>query len=82
MSQSDVRHLMESLGTADGIELLRVLAQRILQKLIEATDDGYLGTGLVIPHRRKPGRHDLPPRQQETQRLSPPDRARVEHVFV
>ena len=36
LSQHDLLRLMESLRTADGIEMIRVLAQRILQELIEA----------------------------------------------
>jgi hypothetical protein len=34
LSQHDLLRLMESLRTADGIELIRVVAQRILQELI------------------------------------------------
>lgn len=34
LSQHDLLRLMESLRTADGIELMRVLAQRILQELL------------------------------------------------
>ncbi|WP_316784092.1 hypothetical protein [Streptomyces sasae] len=36
LSPHDFLRLMESLRTADGIELVRALAQRILQELIEA----------------------------------------------
>lgn len=36
LSQHGLLRLMESLRTADGIELIRVLTQRILQELIEA----------------------------------------------
>ncbi|WP_237693871.1 transposase [Streptomyces sp. SID2888] len=34
---------MESLRTADGIELVRTLAQRILQELIEAEATAHIG---------------------------------------
>jgi putative transposase len=37
---------MESLRTADGIELVRVLAQRILQELIEAEATAHVGAAL------------------------------------
>ncbi|MFD7443931.1 transposase, partial [Streptomyces sp. NPDC059909] len=40
---------MESLRTADGIELVRVLAQRILQELIEAEATTFIGA--------EPGEH-------------------------
>ncbi|MFJ2478221.1 transposase [Streptomyces sp. NPDC087659] len=40
---------MESLRTADGIELIRVLAQRILQELIEAEATAHIGA--------EPGEH-------------------------
>lgn len=40
---------MESLRTADGIELVRVLAQRILQELIEAEATSRIGA--------EPGEH-------------------------
>ncbi|RPE27183.1 hypothetical protein EDD90_10880 [Streptomyces sp. Ag109_O5-1] len=36
LSPHDLLRLMESLRTADGIELVRALAQRILQELSEA----------------------------------------------
>ncbi|MFI9825941.1 transposase, partial [Streptomyces sp. NPDC052013] len=36
LSQHDLLRLMESLRTADGIELIRAVAQRILQELVEA----------------------------------------------
>jgi putative transposase len=38
--------LMESLRTADGIELIRVLVQRILQELIEAEAATHIGAEL------------------------------------
>ncbi|MFI5809338.1 IS256 family transposase [Streptomyces sp. NPDC051561] len=43
LSQHDLLRLMESLRTADGIELVRVLAQRILQELIEAEATAHIG---------------------------------------
>ncbi|MEV1052478.1 hypothetical protein [Streptomyces sp. NPDC049887] len=49
MSQHDLLRLMESLRTADGIELIRVLAQRILQELIEAEATAHIGAEPVQP---------------------------------
>ncbi|MFE0276128.1 IS256 family transposase [Streptomyces sp. NPDC058992] len=49
LSQHDLLRLMESLRTADGIELIRVLAQRILQELIEAEATTFIGA--------EPGEH-------------------------
>ncbi|MEV7020901.1 IS256 family transposase [Kitasatospora sp. NPDC093558] len=49
LSQSDLLRLMESLRTADGIELIRTLAQRILQELIEAEATARIGA--------EPGEH-------------------------
>ncbi|MGW6412689.1 transposase [Streptomyces vinaceus] len=49
LSQHDVLRLMESLRTADGIELVRVVAQRILQELIEAEATARIGA--------EPGEH-------------------------
>jgi putative transposase len=43
LSQHDLLRLMESLRTADGVELIRVLAQRILQELIEAEATAVIG---------------------------------------
>ncbi|MFE7976142.1 IS256 family transposase [Streptomyces shenzhenensis] len=43
LSQHDLLRLMESLRTADGIELVRALAQRILQELIEAEATVHIG---------------------------------------
>jgi putative transposase len=43
LSQSDLLRLMELLRTADGVELIRVLAQRILQELIEAEATAVIG---------------------------------------
>lgn len=36
LSQSDLMRLLESLRSADGVEMIRVLCERILQELIEA----------------------------------------------
>ena len=36
LSQSDLFHLIESLRSADGLELVRSVAERMLQELIEA----------------------------------------------
>ncbi|WP_215455426.1 IS256 family transposase [Streptomyces sp. ATCC 21386] len=49
LSQHDLLRLMESLRTADGIEMIRVLAQRILQELIEAEATAHIGA--------EPGEH-------------------------
>ncbi|KOV73252.1 transposase [Streptomyces sp. AS58] len=49
LSQHDLLRLMESLRTADGIELIRILAQRILQELIEAEATAHIGA--------EPGEH-------------------------
>ncbi|MER6677531.1 IS256 family transposase [Streptomyces sp. NPDC000983] len=49
LSQHDLLRLMESLRTADGIELIRVLAQKILQELIEAEATAHIGA--------EPGEH-------------------------
>jgi putative transposase len=53
LSQHDLLSLMESLRTADGIELIRVLAQRILQELIEAEATAHIGA--------EPGEHTETP---------------------
>ena len=49
LSQSDLMRLSESLRTADGLELVRTLAQRILQELIEAEATARIGA--------EPGEH-------------------------
>jgi hypothetical protein len=43
-------------------------------------DGGCPGTGLVIPHRRKPGRTELPRWKEERNRSHRQVRARVEHT--
>ena len=42
LSQSDLQRLLESLRTADGIELVRNVAERMLQELIEAELSGRI----------------------------------------
>ncbi len=49
LSRHDLLRLMEALRTADGIELVRVLAQRVLQELIEAEATAHIGA--------EPGEH-------------------------
>lgn len=63
LSQSDLLRLMESLRTADGMELIRALAQRILQELIEAEATARIG---AEPGERTEWSHHLaqrPPRE-------------------
>jgi hypothetical protein len=43
LSQSDLLRLLESLRTADGVETIRVLCERILQELIEADATEVIG---------------------------------------
>lgn len=43
LSQSDLQRLLESLRTADRIELVRNVAERVLQELIEAELGGRIG---------------------------------------
>jgi putative transposase len=43
LSQSDLIRLLESLRTADGVETIRVLCERILQELIEAEATEAIG---------------------------------------
>ncbi len=43
LSQSDLLRLLESLRSADGLELVRGIAERMLQELIEAA--AHIGTG-------------------------------------
>ncbi len=49
LSQSDLLRLMESLRSAEGVELIRALARRILQELIEAEATARIGA--------EPGEH-------------------------
>ncbi|MCQ4079693.1 transposase [Streptomyces sp. RB6PN25] len=45
-------------------------------------DGGYIGTGLVIPHRRRRKGEELPAWKQEHNKSHKRVRARVEHVFA
>jgi hypothetical protein len=45
-------------------------------------DGGYVGTGLIIPHRRRAGQAQLPAWQEEHNALHRRARARIEHVFA
>ncbi|MGX1090892.1 hypothetical protein RKD47_001573 [Streptomyces albogriseolus] len=45
-------------------------------------DGGYRGTGLVIPHRREPGRTEFPAWKEDPTRSHRKVRARVEHAFA
>ncbi len=45
-------------------------------------DGGYRGTGLLIPHRRAPGRSELPVRKEDHNRSHRKVRARVERTFA
>ncbi|MFE3153165.1 transposase [Streptomyces sp. NPDC059218] len=45
-------------------------------------DGGYRGTGLVIPHRRERGQHELSAWKEERNASHRQVRARVEHVFA
>lgn len=43
LSQSDLMRLLESLRSSDGIELVRSVAERMLQELIEAEAAAHIG---------------------------------------
>ncbi|MEU1519883.1 transposase [Streptomyces sp. NPDC005811] len=43
LSQSDLLRLLESLRSADGLELVRSVAERMLQELIEAEASARIG---------------------------------------
>ncbi|WP_406209762.1 transposase [Streptomyces sp. NBC_01017] len=45
LSQSDLLRLLESLRSSDGIELVRSVAERMLQELIEAEVSAHIGAG-------------------------------------
>lgn len=45
-------------------------------------DGGYRGTGVLIPHRRKPGQTRLPDWQEQHNASHRRVRARVEHVLA
>ncbi|WP_344628569.1 IS256 family transposase, partial [Kitasatospora arboriphila] len=68
LSQSDLLRLMESLRSADGIELIRTLAQRILQELIEAEATARIGAG---PGARTEGRTTLTTQAGELELATP-----------
>lgn len=60
LSQSDLQRLLESPRTADGIELVRDVAERMLQELIEAELSGVRGnrrrrSGQIAPISCGPG---------------------------
>ncbi|WP_328492488.1 transposase [Streptomyces sp. NBC_00414] len=57
-------------------------AKAAVGRTITIADGGYLGTGLVIPHRRERGQTDLPAWKEEHNRSHKQVRARVEHVFA
>ncbi|MER6066771.1 transposase [Streptomyces sp. NPDC001792] len=56
-------------------------AKTAVGRAVVIADGGYRGTGLVIPHRRGHGQHDLPPWKEERNASHRKVRARVEHVF-
>ena len=45
LSQSDLHRLIESLRSSDGLELVRSVAERMLQELIEAEATAAIGAG-------------------------------------
>ncbi|MEJ8632046.1 IS256 family transposase [Streptomyces sp. MS2.AVA.5] len=45
LSQSDLIRLLESLRSSDGIELVRSVAERMLQELVEAEASSHIGAG-------------------------------------
>ncbi len=51
LSRSDPMRLLESLRTADGVETIRVLRERLLQELIDAEATEVIGAA--------PGEHSL-----------------------
>jgi hypothetical protein len=56
-------------------------AKAAVGKTMTIADDGYPGTGLVMPHRRRKG-EDLPDWKQAHNKSHKQVRARVEHVFA
>ncbi|WP_189152463.1 transposase, partial [Streptomyces lacrimifluminis] len=56
-------------------------AKAAVGKTMTIADGGYLGTGLVIPHRRRKG-EELPAWKEEHNRSHKQVRARVEHAFA
>lgn len=45
LSHSDLLRLLESLRSADGLELVHAIAERMLQELIEAEATARIGAG-------------------------------------
>lgn len=43
LSQSELIRLLESLRSTDGIELIRAIAERMVQELIEAEPTAHIG---------------------------------------
>jgi putative transposase len=54
LSQSDLYCLIESLRSAGGLELVRSVAERMLQELIEAEAAAAIGAGGTSTPRRAP----------------------------
>ncbi|ATW51222.1 hypothetical protein CGZ69_28620 [Streptomyces peucetius subsp. caesius ATCC 27952] len=48
LSQDDLLRLLESLRSADGLELVRNVAERMLQELIEAEATARIGADLDL----------------------------------
>lgn len=57
-------------------------AKAVVGNTTVISDDGYRGTGLVIPHRHEPGQAELPAWKEEHNRSHRKVRARVEHTFA
>ncbi|WP_030761736.1 IS5/IS1182 family transposase [Streptomyces griseus] len=57
-------------------------AKAAVGNTVTIADGGYLGTGLVIPHRRQRGQTELPDWKEEHNKSHKQIRARVEHVFA
>ncbi|EFE71942.1 conserved hypothetical protein [Streptomyces viridosporus ATCC 14672] len=57
-------------------------AKDAVGRTIVIADGGYRGTGLIIPHRRAPGRAELPAWKEEHNASHRKVRARVEHAFA
>jgi hypothetical protein len=57
-------------------------AGHVFRNATVIADGGYRGTGLLIPHRRRPGQTELPPWKEAHNASHRLIRARVEHVFA
>lgn len=57
-------------------------AKAAVGKTLTIADGGYLGTGLLIPHRRERGQTELPDWKEEHNKSHKQVRARAEHVFA